>query len=292
VESNIVFIDHQHLEDEVAQAKELRDGGSKSSRRNLYEANMVWKIVRYLGQQGYGTENIVVLTPYLGQLRELREVLKNDTDPVLNDLDSYDLVRAGLMTESAARLTRKPIRMATIDNYQGEESDIVVISLTRSNKNHDIGFMAAQERLTVLLSRARNAMILIGNAQTFIHSRKGGPLWQKLFGLLKSGGHIFSGFPTYCERHPARKALLMKPEDFEELCPDGGCTEKCNEILSCGQHCCPSRCHRSSDHSKMACNEIIYRTCPVGHEFQRKCKNRQISCSECEPDWLELSDAE
>jgi hypothetical protein len=75
---------------------------------------MVWKIVRYLAQQGYRTDEIVVLTPYLGQLRELREKLKNDTDPVLNDLDSYDLIKAGLMTPSAAKLTRKPIRLATI----------------------------------------------------------------------------------------------------------------------------------------------------------------------------------
>jgi hypothetical protein len=86
--------------------------------------------------------------------------------------------------------------------------------------------MVAQERLTVLLSRARNAMILVGNAQTFIRSRKGGPLWQKLFDLLKDGGHIFSGFPVYCERHPGKKALLKTSEDFDVLCPDGGCTEK------------------------------------------------------------------
>jgi hypothetical protein len=116
--------------------------------------------------------------------------------------------------------------MNTTDNYQGEESDIVVISLTRSNETHDIGFMAAQERLTVLLSRARNAMILVGNAQTLIQSQKGGLLWQKVFKLLKSGSHVFSGFPVYCERHPTRKALLQSSDDFDMLCPDGGCAEQ------------------------------------------------------------------
>lgn len=78
---------------------------------------MVWKIVRYLGQQGYGTDNIVVLTPYLGQLRELREALKRDADPILNDLDSFDLVRAGLMSDAAAKLSRKSIRLATIGKH-------------------------------------------------------------------------------------------------------------------------------------------------------------------------------
>ena len=64
---------------------------------------MVWKIVRYLAQQGYGTDNLVVLTPYLGQLRELKIALQKDMDPILNDLDSFDLVRAGLMSDSAAK---------------------------------------------------------------------------------------------------------------------------------------------------------------------------------------------
>lgn len=75
---------------------------------------MILKIVRYLGQQGYGTNRIVVLTPYLGQLRALRDVLKKENDPILNDLDSYDLVRAGLLSEAAAKTGKKSLRLATI----------------------------------------------------------------------------------------------------------------------------------------------------------------------------------
>ena len=80
-----------------------------------YEVEMVWKIVRYLGQQGYGTKDLVILTPYLGQLRELKVALqKKGADPILSDLDSSDLVRAGLLSEPAAKLSRRPIRLATI----------------------------------------------------------------------------------------------------------------------------------------------------------------------------------
>jgi hypothetical protein len=75
---------------------------------------MILQTVRYLAQQGYGTDHIVILTPYLGQLRLLQEALKKDNDPILNDLDSHDLVRAGLISESTAKLTKKPIRLATI----------------------------------------------------------------------------------------------------------------------------------------------------------------------------------
>ena len=109
------------------------------------------------------------------------------------------------------------------DNYQGEESDIVIVSLTRSNANHDIGFMFSPERLNVLLSRARNALIMIGNSHTFKNSRKGGELWGKLFELLVQGKHVYSGLPVVCQRHLDQKNNLSQPTDFDEVCPDGGC---------------------------------------------------------------------
>lgn len=115
--------------------------------------------------------------------------------------------------------------MVLSDNYQGEESDIVLVSLTRSNKSGDVGFMSAPERLNVLLSRARDGLIMIGNSETFINARKGQELWRKAFGMLKEGGHVYNGFPTQCEKHPDRKSMLTSPEDFQLCCPDGGCTE-------------------------------------------------------------------
>jgi hypothetical protein len=113
----------------------------------------------------------------------------------------------------------------SIDNYQGEESDIVVASMTRSNESHDIGFMAAPERLNVLLSRARDGLIMIGNSDTFMNARKGKEVWRRLFDLLKGQDHIYEGFPVKCEKHPSRAALLSLPEQFESECPDGGCKE-------------------------------------------------------------------
>lgn len=243
VQDNIVFITHDHPEDEHDQIADRRDEGRKSSKQNKYEVEMVLKILRYLAQNGYGTDKIVILTPYLGQLHRLREALQKEasTDPVLNDLDSYDLVRAGLMSSGAAKLAKKSIRLATIgesncyvgcrdahhvtDNYQGEESEIVLVSLTRSNSTRDIGFMFAPERLNVLLSRARDALIMIGNGETFSTAKKGGELWTRLLTMLRKDGHIHDGLPARCERHPTKTALLKAPEDFDEYCPDGGCRE-------------------------------------------------------------------
>ncbi|KAI9457702.1 P-loop containing nucleoside triphosphate hydrolase protein, partial [Boletus coccyginus] len=226
LQSNIIFVDHNHPEDDDSLISDRADGSAKASKQNTYEVQMVLKIVRYLGQQGYNSENIVVITPYLGQLHRLRDSLKHDNDPILNDMDSLDLARAGLsVAPPDAKAKKGRIRLATIDNYQGEESDIVVASLTRSNKSNMIGFMDSPERLNVLLSRARNGLILIGNSQTFLHSRKGGALWKRFFTLLEEGQYVFQGFPVRCQRHTGHVVLLKGASDFDDHCPDGGCTE-------------------------------------------------------------------
>lgn len=99
------------------------------------------------------------------------------------------------------------------------------MSLTRSNSSNDIGFMYSPERLNVLLSRARNALIMVGNATTFSNARKGAELWTSLLSMLKQDGHIYDGLPAKCERHPDRTVILKQPVDFDEHCPDGGCME-------------------------------------------------------------------
>lgn len=114
VRDTIVFIDHSHPEDDNPQSTSDNNPNSSSSKQNTHEAEMVLKIVRYLAQQGYGSQKIVILTPYLGQLHKLQTILKQENDPVLNDLDSYDLVRAGLIPTATAKLSKKPIRLATI----------------------------------------------------------------------------------------------------------------------------------------------------------------------------------
>ncbi|KAJ3939835.1 uncharacterized protein N0V96_009822 [Colletotrichum fioriniae] len=176
-QGRVSFVNHSHPEDLAGDITDRRDVGVVSSKSNLYEARMVLKLVKYLGQQGYRTENLVILTPYLGQLRLLRETLSSENDPWLNDLDSFELIRAGLMTAAAGKVPDGSgsgrIKLSTIDNYQGEESDIVIASLTRSNNNGDIGFMKAPERLNVLCSRARECLILIGNMETFMASGHG-----------------------------------------------------------------------------------------------------------------------
>ncbi|KAL4988395.1 P-loop containing nucleoside triphosphate hydrolase protein [Aspergillus falconensis] len=281
LQNRVMFIDHSQPEGLLHGVSD-RDGDSgKGSKQNPFEVKLVLKIVRYLGQQGYGTDKLVVLTPYLGQLHLLREELSKETDPVLNDLDSYDLVRAGLMSYASAQHVKRPIKLSTIDNYQGEESDIVIATLTRSNMDGDIGFMSAPQRLNVLLSRARDVLIMIGNSKTFINSRKGKEVWKPFFDQLQASGYLYDGLPAKCKQHPQRTAVLQTPEDFDKVCPDGGCDEPCGTKLNCGLHDCPHKCHQLSDHSQMECRKVIEWTCTRNHRITRPCFRRQASCHRC-----------
>ncbi|KAL5335223.1 AAA domain-containing protein [Aspergillus crustosus] len=288
LQDRVIFIDHAHPEGNLGQVNDRNDSGGKGSKQNPFEALLVLKIVRYLGQQGYGTDRLVVLTPYLGQLHLLREELRKETDPVLNDLDSYDLVRAGLISQASAHHTKRPIRLSTVDNYQGEESDIVIATLTRSNKNGDIGFMAAPQRLNVLLSRARDVLIMLGSSKTFISSHKGKEVWRPFIDQLQTSGHLYDGLPVKCQQHPQRLATLRTADDFDNLYPDGGCEEPCGTKLNCGVHDCPHKCHQLSDHSKMQCPTVIEWICPRKHKLTEPCFKQNGNCTRCADEDREL----
>ncbi|SMR53285.1 unnamed protein product [Zymoseptoria tritici ST99CH_3D1] len=282
LQNRVVFIEHTKLE-LLSPVADRRDHGASVSKQNEHEVEMVKKIVKYMAQQGYGTSSQVVLTPYLGQLSLLRRKLAEDNDPVLNDLDSFDLIQAGLLTPASASQIKRPLQISTVDNYQGNEADIVIVSLTRSNPDGDIGFLISPERLNVLLSRARKALIIIGNSATFKASKKGGELWSSFFNLLAETNSMQEGLPVQCSQHPDRKMLLTCPDDFDQQCPDGGCSAPCGVLLNCGKHECERKCHQLADHSKIACSFPIEEECPKRHRLRWTCaEGHPVSCRTCD----------
>lgn len=55
------------------------------------------------------------------------------------------------------------VRVTSIDNYQGEENDIIILSLVRSNKEGKVGFLRTDNRVCVALSRAKIGLYAFGN---------------------------------------------------------------------------------------------------------------------------------
>ncbi len=93
--------------------------------------------------------DVGVISPYRAQVQLLRQMIRND---------------------EALRPFRKLLSVNTVDGFQGQERDIVVISLVRSNREGQIGFLSDLRRMNVAITRARMKLVIMGNAQTMCHT--------------------------------------------------------------------------------------------------------------------------
>ncbi|KXZ51993.1 hypothetical protein GPECTOR_10g1015 [Gonium pectorale] len=267
----VVFVDHR--EPELGEKDRCTWSGTMAgplSKVNEYEVSMVCATVRYLLLQGYRPEQLVVLTPYLGQLLEMQLAISQHVQVLLDELDLRDLRAArntqALLADDGSR-DRPGVRIATIDNYQGEEADVVIASLVRSNDSGSVGFLREPERINVLLSRARHGMILIGNAATLRNAKspEARRHWGRVLGALDAAGAVTRGLPVACQSH-GTVGLVDTPEAFVQLTPDGGCQRPCHAVLPCG-HPCMRRCH----------------PCDPGHEYSGCAEETtsDVSCQTC-----------
>ncbi|KAK5322248.1 hypothetical protein LTR98_011879 [Exophiala xenobiotica] len=170
---NVFWLDHSHNEE--GQHSEVH----YKSQSNIWDVEMVHALVRHLVRQGtYRSNDIAVLTPYTGQLQKLRSAMRNDFEVVLSDRDQEaKQKRAPLQKKKLSEL----LRVATVDNFQGEEAKVIIVSLVRSNNQKRVGFLRTTNRINVLFSRAQHGMYLIGNANTYSNI----PMWQKVIEMLR-----------------------------------------------------------------------------------------------------------
>lgn len=92
-----------------------------------------------------GTLSIGIISPYNAQVAHLRERIKSHPD-----LEKF----------------RPYMHVNSIDGFQGQERDVIYISLVRSNAKGQIGFLADTRRLNVALTRARKKLVVIGDSAT------------------------------------------------------------------------------------------------------------------------------
>ena len=90
----------------------------------------------------------------------------------------------------------KGVHITVVDNFQGEESDIILLSLVRNNSNSNIGFLKIENRVCVALSRARKGMYIMGNMDNLTHSS---PLWEKIRETLKYQKAIGNRLELQCQ---------------------------------------------------------------------------------------------
>ncbi|SEW37258.1 DNA helicase, putative [Chitinophaga arvensicola] len=130
---------------------EKADGTSTT---NPEEAAFLFKhltqLVTALGEHYRPEEfpTVAVISPYKQQIQLLKEQLQHS--PALQPY--------------AAKIS-----VNTIDSFQGQERDIVYISMTRSNTENKIGFLSDIRRMNVAMTRARKKLVVIGDSGTLSH---------------------------------------------------------------------------------------------------------------------------
>ena len=302
---NVFWLDHKNME-------ETANGDRhQKSRSNDWEVEMTHALVRHIVRQGvYCSSDIAVLTPYTGQLQKLRTKFQNDFNIVLSERDKETLARDGFSNDTtipeegqiSTGNRRKPLekkklsdflRIATVDNFQGEESKIIIITLVRSNKEKKVGFLKTTNRINVLLSRAQHGMYLIGNTDTYSNV----PMWAQVITMLEVTDSVGTAFALCCPRHMDKVMQASTPLDFEKLSPEGGCQLSCDRrLVECG-HKCIARCHSDSMHDVFKCPQPCQRLhTPCNHSCQKqtcgedcglcmvKLDNFQLPCSHLKND--------
>lgn len=246
ISKNLFFVDHRE--------NEICFEGTKTH-SNDHEAQFLVALCRYILSQGYEPSQVTILCTYAGQLQSIKTLM------------------------NACRLPK--VQASSVDNYQGEENDIILLSFVRSNEEGNIGFLKDSHRINVALSRARKGLYCIGNFECLAERCS---LWRKLWQKLRAQKAIGRDLEIYCQNHTNNKSLVNSKDDFIWQSPEGGCAAKCTYRLPCG-HSCEKHCHfidaKHKDQYRECdkkCNQLNCES--HNHRCQKTCHFGE-ECGEC-----------
>ena len=125
----------------------------------------------------YNPEEWQVIQRHLGQL------LQDVSEPLSIGIISPYKEQVQYMKDQISRdwMSLHNITINTVDSFQGQERDLIYISLVRCNAKSEIGFLRDYRRMNVAMTRARKKLVVVGDSATFGHDA------------------FYSGFQTYCE---------------------------------------------------------------------------------------------
>lgn len=85
-----------------------------------------------------------------------------------------------------------------MDNFQGEDNKIILLSLVRSNATNNIGYLAFKNRICVALSRAKHGLYIVGNMSCLSKASK---IWREIDSILKKQEAIGKDIILKCSTH-------------------------------------------------------------------------------------------
>ena len=116
-----------------------------------------------------------LISPYRAQVRRMKELLAEGNFEAIKDLEEL-------------------LTVDSIDAFQGQERDVIVISLVRSNAEGEIGFLADVRRMNVALTRAKRKLIVIGDSSTLSSN----PFYQDFLDYVE-GNNIYKSVYEFME---------------------------------------------------------------------------------------------
>jgi hypothetical protein len=137
--------------------------GGSGSISNRAEIEAVGRVVRHLQRLGLEQLRVAVIAMYQDQVTQLRRELRMVALP-------------GLAVD-------------TVDAFEGEEADVVILSLVRSNEAERIGFLKKAQRLNVAISRAKQLLVVVGDIETMT-GREGQDLYRPLLEHVEREGRV------------------------------------------------------------------------------------------------------
>jgi len=156
--------------------------GEKPGLENPLEAEIC---VRVFGEllQRYPPDQITVIAPYRRHVRLLRRALRYERFRDILATDGVELPSE----EEWPELLRA--RVATVDSFQGGESDAVIVSYVRSNQGRGIGFVGDPNRVNVAHTRCRREMIIIGDMEC-LKAQAGSRIFRRMERAVQRDGEI------------------------------------------------------------------------------------------------------
>lgn len=148
-----------------ADCGELTDGMSRSNPKEAEQTlDILKRYLEKIGKERILEERIDIglISPYKGQVILLRRMVRRD---------------------AFFKPYRHLISINTVDGFQGQERDVIVISMVRANEQGNIGFLSDLRRMNVAITRARMKLILVGNRETLCHSAFYRKLYEYTEGL-------------------------------------------------------------------------------------------------------------
>ena len=121
-----------------------------------------------------------------GELQIVQKLLETE---MLNPARTAFISPYNGQVAAAKEALPKEMRISTIDSFQGQEKEIIILSLVRSNEDGDIGFLKDYRRMNVAITRAKEQLFVIGDSATI------------------GGDAFYNSFLTYIENYGSYRTV-------------------------------------------------------------------------------------